>query len=313
MNTLCNDLIDVLSKHLDASEIVLSISKTLEIEDAEESTYNRECWPWILYDLKHRIDQYIAIGICRDDDKYKLLNYIEISRYTLINNVGYYNKQKVLNYCLERYQSDIDKCYIINAAIIGGHFELYERLKSSTDSWHFIVVCGYHLPINVFENGNSEFIKRFDIQIDRKAFLGAVRGNHLDLVKQITRLYKYKIKTKDLNLIFNKDRDNFDVVKYLVDIGRINIRSNMVLLKYLKKSYYSSRIIEFLVKQFGTLLRKRGRFVIIMQCISGGYIESAKHLMKDYEKEIIPYCVGLRLKELQDIGCRKLVNEYSIL
>lgn len=312
MDTLPNDLIIVLSKHLNASEIVLSTSKTLEVEDAEESTYDREYWPWILYDLEYHIDHYIIRGICKDNDKHNLLNYMKItSVFTLFENIGYYNSQKILSYCITHYDlGDFSKTLMINAAIVGGHFKLHEIIKSITDPWYFEHMCTRHLSRHVFENGNSEFIKLFNIQIDRNAFLGAVRGNHLDLVKQITTLYKYKIKTKDLNIIFNEYRDNFDTIKYLIDIGRITIHSNPILLKYLDKCYHSYKIIELLVKRFSTLLRNRGRTRLFIKYISCGYIESAKLLMSDYQKAILPHYIKYCLDDLQAIGRRKIINEY---
>ena len=238
MDTLCSDLIELLSAHFDVLPTVFLTNNHIELEDAEELVYERRIWPWLLYDirksyeyvfmcaLKHRDDLGILECFGKLDELWEQLSgpvvdniYIEAHKYN--------NKQVIET--ANKYLDDniYAKEYAAYYAALGGHIELSDSLVNYLINNRMFFTIGYYIRF-AYEGGHINIIETSYIQDAlelhyQSAILGAIAGNHLELMKELIAHYD----TEHFNVaVLSYGPNTYDTFKYLLENNIIVVDDN---------------------------------------------------------------------------------------
>lgn len=235
MDTLCSDLIELLSAHFDVLPTVFLTNNHIELEDAEELVYERRIWPWLLYDIRKSYEYVFMCALKHRDDlgilecmnqSWKLLSPPVVDN-IYIEAHGYNNRQVIKATRKYLYDCYYANEYAIYYTALAGHIELFNDMMNSVANDIELFMDGSNVRF-AYKGGHSSIIETSFIQDALEfhyssATLGAIAGNHLELMKElIVRYSTQKIKIMDLSYGPN----TFDTFKYLLENNIVVIDDN---------------------------------------------------------------------------------------
>lgn len=313
MDTLPQDLHTIISNHFDVLPTVFLTDNPIELEDADESVYCQENWPWILYDLKD-IDGYIFIEALKHNDNLGILKYLDelISKcdsrvIDLIYIYAHkYGRRDIIEKLTNMIEDEIECIhYGVYYATWGGHVELLEdRIAEIRNidvrNEFFDRVCQYAYTgghKQILENNNIRTWLNWSMQ---DAIIGAIAGNQLELLKELIELN---------NGIAGLDEDQIDVGPETYDTLRYLLENNILKIN----------------KLFGLLMRKmivNKSPVELFEWFAFEYMD-VKHF-EVYQDDIVILCINVNrlqyIRRLIPTWCSTLeqqigylINEYKLI
>lgn len=222
MDTLPNDLLNLLSKHFDVLPIVFLTNKHIELEDDNALLYGKENWPWILYKLKSEIYDWSNLMDWIVKNNYiTILNHIQLDRqgtsaiYLLAH---IYSRQDLIN----QYKDKINNMYTHNQAKLyaaaGGQSELLFELLKDTDAIDMTSVYS-----TLFYNGHLSIIndprmKSFESFSPYRAICQAAEGEQLEILVDLLSKYEYRL-PKGFWTDVEIDSKSFRTIIYIIEHG----------------------------------------------------------------------------------------------
>lgn len=314
MDTLFNDLIDLLSNYFDVLATVFLTGKQLELEDADisgvaipfsdhrivykyqesypninASVYSRQNWPWILTNLKFG---FIPIEACiRDGDKHRILEFLnnvidpEDPSKSYVGHVYQhahkYNQKKLIERYSKAKDNNIDNTLAIFNAIHGGHTDLFLEHIDRISGDQFLIEA-------VFGSGKLEIIKAFNLgphNVDIWIF-GALKetieNNHLDLLKDLIEKYPERANSELLSTIvfemLSVDAKTFDTLVWLFESKLINITTHYdlnIFLEDMIRSNCQTRLFQYVVNRFSSLINGNTIYSTIVYALEYNRIDCA--------------------------------------
>lgn len=233
MDTICDDLFIIIANHFDVLPTVFLTSSPINLEDADESVYERQIWPWLLHDIRKSYE-YIFMCALKDNDNLGVLKCINQSWRLLsgpvIDNIyieahRYNNKQVIEATKKYLYDSDYAHEYAMSQAALGGHLELFNDLNNSQTDKLYVPA---HRVKAAYEGGHSNIIETEYVQNGLEfhyssAILGAIAGNHLELMKEL--ITQYGSRCVNISII-SFGPNTFHTFKYLLENNIVSISKN---------------------------------------------------------------------------------------
>lgn len=225
MDTLINDLLSTLVKHFDVLPIVFLTNIPIELEDAGKSIYDRQLWPWLLHDIEKSYG-YVLINAMKNKDNLGILKRIDLSKIICrfddgtIENIYIkahrYNNPTIIKATKKFWSNGYDEYCLYNAAL-GGHLELFNNLLNINN--HDTNLLIDYATRFAYEGGHQSILEtpyisnHLDVY-HISAILGAIAGNHLDILKSLIDRYGVdNISCK----VMSYGPNTFDTVKYLIE------------------------------------------------------------------------------------------------
>lgn len=346
MDTLLNDLLNLLSNHFDVLPTVFLTNKQLELEDAgaynavdglpawyNRSVYEQENWPWILTNLKFG---FVPTEACaQDGDKHRIFEFIdEIASpkdpLPYINSIyqyaHLYNQKKLIKRYSGRKSGEYIQTMSIYYAVLGGHLDLLSKhLNNISRDTFFVDVA--------FKNGNPDIINLLNLGSHdveswiSDALVGAIEGNQLDLLKDLMEKYHNFINSDligDIMLILGSGPKTYDTLVWLYESKHFTITSKYSLVNLLEDIVASDcqlRLFQWIVNYFSNLIDEPTKHSIVVNALKWNRLDCALCLQtavhrKDVWVDEATILSSLTEQDLNIIkmrlveyGCRKLYNK----
>lgn len=323
MDTLFDDLQNLLSRYFDVSATVFLTDKQLELEDANASVYEQENWPWILTNIKFH---FIPTEACaRDGDKHRIFEFIDeiinpINLLPCINSIykyaHLYNQKELIKKYSGRKTGEYTDVGAIYYAIIGGHLDLLSgRIHDMSSHEEFITAA--------FASGNHEIINMLNLDqhnvsywIDH-ALEGAIEYNHIDLLKDLIEKYGHHIDPDSLDNIISGTGigpNVYDTLVWLYESKLVDIADGYFLIRLLEDVVMLNgqlRLFQWIVDRFSNLINETNKYMILVKALTWGRLDCALSLM-DEATILSSLLENDRLainQNLVEYGYRKLYNK----
>lgn len=303
MNTLPNDLLNLLSKHYNVLSMIFLTDKHLEVEDRSSSIVYQQIWPWIHYDLHTTNRNHILKAISKTNQLIAILDFITLTSdetYYIIKKSYQHGNLKIINKYKIPYTKKL-KYMCILASAVGGQANLFFSIVDFTDLQGLI--NQYHTYIfniiqAVYKGGsdeiitNKDFIKVVDAShaLNSKCLFNLAEGGHQQRFKDTMK--KLVIEDFDFSDILTKNIvcfKHFEISKYIINRMKISIIDFKQLFIKVVYESKSSELFRWLLVNFGSTIRKKKNYsLVVYECIMYNRIDFIKIMMNkqdssDYE------------------------------
>lgn len=313
MDTLFNDLLTLLEGFYEVLPTVFLTDKQIELEDAEESVYERRIWPWILYDLK-RNNNYIIKELVKDNrlDILSRVNFTDHYKNLIIEKAFQYGCLSIIEYYNGLNSS---KLRLAQMAIRGSRVDLFDQLDIF-DLGDSGFLCDLYLA--AYNSGCIKIINRLDelfpndhrVELDIPV-VGAMRGGHIQLLKILmsTNLERFEFGLHDFKF------RHFETSKFMIEHGlKIYTHELHCVLYAIIRDSKSRELLAWFLSKYSSLIDESYYHSAVKECLLQGKTGFIRELYevsnKETDLEIIDSIVGswetIDGNFMPNPGCRKL-------